>query len=68
MTSQKIEAVHIRRFNAGMTGIGDPCIICGGKFKLDGSGCGHDGTETEAFIKRIKGMTVQQRRAILSSN
>lgn len=65
--SQKIEAVHIRRFNAHMTGIGDPCIICGGKFKLDGSGCGHSGEDTKAFIDRIKGMTVQQRRAILNT-
>ncbi len=60
-----IEAVHIQRFKDRQWGINDPCFICGGKFKLNGSGCGHDGDETKVFIDRIRAMTPTRRQAIL---
>jgi len=63
--SQKIEAVHIQRYKDRRWGLSDPCFICGGTFRFDGSGCGHDGADTAAFIQRIKEMSAREREAIL---
>ena len=62
----KIEAVHIARYKARQWSLHDPCFICGGRFKFDGSGCGHDGADTAALIQRIKQMSSQEREAILT--
>ncbi len=64
--SEKIEPVHVERFNNRAWSISDPCIICGGTFTLSGSGCGHDQHDTEAFIQRIRKLGPSGRKAILN--
>jgi hypothetical protein len=62
-----IQPVHIERYKNRAWGLSDPCFICGGKFKFDGSGCGHDGADTAALIQRVKELGPVGRDTILHS-